>query len=470
MHEQILENMKKNQFWHPNHHAYRKFRNTETAVIQMYDTWVEAIAEGKLAAAAMIDMSAAFDTVDIDILLAKCKLYNFGEEATSLLESYLKKRRQIVTIGGYNSEALELEAGVPQGSILGPILYTLYTNDFPEVVHDPECNEGQEEGGSIRFKTMCEKCGSVVCFADDSTYTVISEKTDTVTDRLNTKFGKMTNYLGSQRLSVNQDKTHLLLLATRQKRRYIHGRVTITTDEELIESSEKEKLLGIELEQNMGFESHINNITEKIKTGINALKSIAKISNFATRKNIMNGIITSRLIYMIGLWGGIAEHRMDKLQKLQNEAMRIVTKRKWVKKGKKLVKTKQLLIQTGQLSVRQLQAFHTLIQVKKIVVNQEPEYLYRKLTEGNRHHGHDTREYRRLLELPKIEKNKELKVMETNSSLAKSTFRWRGAELYNRLPMELREEPLKNFKKKMKEWVKINIKINRPKSQEADNH
>ena len=81
IHEQILEHMTKNQFWHPNHHAYRKSRSTETAMIQMYDTWIQAATEGKIASAALIDMSAAFDTVDIDILLGKCKLYNFSKNS-----------------------------------------------------------------------------------------------------------------------------------------------------------------------------------------------------------------------------------------------------------------------------------------------------------------------------------------------------------------------------------------------------
>ena len=90
IHNQILEHMEENQFWHPNNHAYRKSRSTETAVLQLYDTWIEAVSEGKLATATLIDMSAAVDTVDIDILLEKLKLYNFGEEATAIMESYLR--------------------------------------------------------------------------------------------------------------------------------------------------------------------------------------------------------------------------------------------------------------------------------------------------------------------------------------------------------------------------------------------
>ena len=99
--------------------------------------------------------------------------------------------------------------------------------------------------------------------------------------------------------------------------------------------------------------------------------------------------------------------------------------------------------------MRQLQAFHTLVQVKKILINQEPEYLYRKMTEENKQHRYETRG----------NKKADLKVMETNSSLARTSFRWRGAELYNKLPIELREETLNSYKKKVKEWVKTNIKI-----------
>ena len=143
--------------------------------------------------------------------------------------------------------------------------------------------------------------------------------------------------------------------------------VRINTEEEVIEPSQSEKLLGVELEENMGFEKHINTILEKLKTGIKALKALSDIANFTTRKNILNGVITLRLTYMIALWGGTAEYRLDKLQRLQTEALRITAKRKWVEVGRKLVSTKELLKQMGQLSVRQLKAYHTLTQVKKIL-------------------------------------------------------------------------------------------------------
>ena len=130
--KQVSDYMDKNQFWHPQHHAYRSHHSTTTAILSMYDSWVEAAENGKLAGIALVDMSAAFDVVDTKILLKKCELFNFDGNTLDWLESYLMGRSQCTYISGSTSKVLSLEAGVPQGSVLGPSLYTLFTCDFPD--------------------------------------------------------------------------------------------------------------------------------------------------------------------------------------------------------------------------------------------------------------------------------------------------------------------------------------------------
>ena len=99
-------------------------------------------------------------------------------------------RKQSVYAGGHLSTALSLEAGVPQGSILGPILYTIYTCDFPEVVHEENCPHSAV-GQVIQYRTMCTECGGLCCFADDSTYTGTAETTIELSIKLEQKFKVM---------------------------------------------------------------------------------------------------------------------------------------------------------------------------------------------------------------------------------------------------------------------------------------
>ena len=164
----------------------------------MFDSWISESDSDLLAGAALVDMSAAFDVVDTERLLEKCNLYNF--KPVHWLWSYLTERTQRVYIGGSLSNPLPLEAGVPQGPILGHALYTLYTCDFPEVVHKTDCpyspeNRAAGEEQLVVYRTMCTECGVFVCYADDSQYTVTADDEVKLSVKLTRKFNVMAEYM-----------------------------------------------------------------------------------------------------------------------------------------------------------------------------------------------------------------------------------------------------------------------------------
>ena len=143
---QITKYLNENNILHPNHHAYRSNHNTTSALIQMYDTWVGAVEEGDLSGVCLLDMSAAFDIVDHSLLLRKLELYGFGCDSVKWIESYLSNRSQCVSISGCLSKLLPVSTGVPQGSILGPVFYTLFTNELPEVIMNTQTTLHLEPG------------------------------------------------------------------------------------------------------------------------------------------------------------------------------------------------------------------------------------------------------------------------------------------------------------------------------------
>ena len=146
----------------------------------------------------MVDLSAAFDVVDHMILLQKLEIYGFEMKEIRWMKSYLTERKQQVYVDGTLSDPLDLHAGVPQGSILGPLLYIIFTNDLPEVVHD------HLAVNNSYFNTHCQSCGSICSFADDSTYSKSGKDMDKLKDDIDDKFKEISNYMAKKQTSSEQ--------------------------------------------------------------------------------------------------------------------------------------------------------------------------------------------------------------------------------------------------------------------------
>ena len=145
-------------------------------MIQLYDRWVDAADKGKFSGVTLLDMSAAFDVVDHSLLLQKLQLYGMNENSIKWMESYLSGTSQCVAIDGCLSPFLPVDCGVPQGSILGPLMYVLFTNELPDVIHEEHRHHDGQDQHHAPFQTDCPECGTLCCYADDGTYTLSSNK------------------------------------------------------------------------------------------------------------------------------------------------------------------------------------------------------------------------------------------------------------------------------------------------------
>ena len=463
MFKQVLSHMDDNKLFNPSHHAYRSFHSTTTAMIQMYDTWLEAAEHGDLAGVCMLDMSAAFDVVDTDLLLEKMKLYGFDRDAVQWMWSYLTYRSQGVYIEGSMSRLLPLEAGVPQGSILGPIFYTIFTNELPQVVHEADCPTRDVAGASI-FSIQCQECGGLCCYADDSTYTVTGKDPEQLTATLSRKYGVMADFLTDNKLKVNDDKTHLLVMATVQKRRHVDTSLTrIITPSSTVTPSNTERLLGAEICTDMKWKEHIlesdQSLVKDLNKRLGALKKIQKKASFKSRKLIANGIFMSKLIYLIPLWSGCEEYLVKALQVIQNKAARSVSKLSYLTPARVLLKT------CGWLSVRQLMAYHSLVLLHKTLEHQSPKYLYDKVTADGqfkyktRQASECPREFSFNVQHPK-DNGTIRQDSNTKLGISKKGWCWKSVVLYNTLPTNIRlEKKLSKYKTRLKTWVTDNISL-----------
>ena len=441
---QMSSYFEENDLLHPNHHGFRPKHSTASALIQMFDSWIEAFENDEVSAVIMLDMSAAFDIVDHDILLSKLALYGFEDNALSWIRSYLSDRAQCVSIEGSLSEPLPLLCGVPQGSILGPLLYILYTNDLPEVIHQEAHHP--ENPQEISFHTHCHSdCGGLCLYADDSTFTLSNRDVNKLNEDIDVKYKAIADYMNKNKLVLNSDKTHLLVMASERKHQ-IHDNfgINLDTGSETIEPQVEEKLLGAVVSNNLLWKNHIRDsktsLMKTLTSRINALSKVSHYSSFLTRKMVANGMFMSYMSYLIPLFGGSSENLIAGLQTLQNRAARLVTKSDW------RTSSASMMNQIGWLNVRQLTVLQSLMIIFKTNRDRKPVYLYNKISNkfavntrlGANNGIKDTRRYK--------------------STIASQSFTPRSIKHWNSLPNNIHTESnIVKFKSKLRAWVKLNF-------------
>ena len=330
-------------------------------------------------------------------------------------------------------------------------MYTLFTNELSEVVHhhDPL----QVPKSWPPYNLSCKDCGSTCCFADDTTFSCSSTSPDSLTQQLSTQFLNISNFLVSNRLKLNDEKTHLMVLTSSQTRKAKSkaGKdiaVSIVTPSATITPTLAEKLLGGWVHQDLKWADHIlegkDSLIKSLNKRLSALKLVEKVATFKTRKMIADGVFMSKLVYLISLWGGCEKYLIRSLQTVQNKAARVVTRLDWD------APTLVLLSQCGWLSVQQLAYHHTVVLVHNILHSGQPKYL----------HNFFNLEYKIKTRLTDQQFLKPSQPDAPSHELVTGSFRWRAIQQWNDIPFKIRNlsNPME-FKKHVKKWINENIPI-----------
>ena len=435
---QIQQHFETQHLFHPNSHAYRMHKSTTTAVLQVTDKLYQATDRNMITSIMAIDQSSAFDCVSHNLLLEKLKIYGCHENTVEWIKNYLESRSQYVNVGRFDSRIVSLSIGVPQGSILGPILYSIYTNEIAETIVDKNCNNEVHDKTNL-FSRECENCGTVVTYADDATL-VTSNKLRVMNQlRMNVCLAKLESYLNNNELAINTSKTAILELMIKQKRGRTLGEpphlmvVNPQKPNEMlkIKDSKNFRILGANLQPNISWQAHLEEGKKALLPGIRqqlgAMQQITKQIPRKCRKYLAEGLIMSRFSYLITLWGGATQNYMNAAQRLQNKLAR------WVTGSGRKTRVSSLLEQCGWMTISETTSYQTLVQLWKILRLQKPENMK-----------------------DRFELNDQELILITRPRLqfTELGFRYRAANEWNRLPLEVRElRSLPLFKKRAKRWI-----------------
>jgi len=406
--KQLVEYLDKNELFSESQSGFRAKHSCETALQWVISSWKKTIGERKMLGVIFLDLKRAFEVVDREILLKKLKAYGIKGTVLKWFMSYLINRTQRVKFNGVLSRPISVDLGVPQGSVLGPLLFLLYINDIAEIIND--------------------NC-AVRLFADDALIYTTGFSSQEISDNLNKQMVKVEKWLDLNRLVVNVNKTKVMLIRGVRKK-VNESNVVIKLKGKVLEMVNEIKYLGIIIDKNLNFSANAEYISRKAGAKLGVLRRVSEDMSRDIRCKIYKTIVAPLFEYCASILVGLNETNVKRLQKLQNQAMRIILRRDRKERIMNMLETLKFM------SIKERIEYNVCLLIYKIVKEMCPKYLSRDVEMVQTRSNRDTR------------KGKNLCIARCRTREEQKMLLHDGFQMYNDLPSEVKDvQTLKGFKR-----------------------
>ena len=275
--------------------GFRKNRSTESVLLHMTEKWREKIDQNQLVGVLFLDFQKAFDSVNHEIIKKKLQAFGISGNIYSWIVDYLSNRKQLTVVNGVQSTIESVSFGVPQGSLLGPTLFTMTSSDLTEI--------------STNFESDM--------FADDTTSFCFGTSTDIVLDKLQLMANEINQWANNNNLFIHPGKSKIMLMSAKS---FTGPLPAIILDDQQIEIVNEVKCLGVKIDNKLLWKSHVNSINKQFSAKVKNLYSMRNLSSNNLCKIYLQGIFPS-IIYAISVWGNCCDSLIEELKRTHRKAV-----------------------------------------------------------------------------------------------------------------------------------------------------
>ena len=387
--------------------GFRKGHSTEQCLVVMLEAWKKALDNKEYAGAILTDLSKAFDCLNHDLLIAKLDAYGFSHDALKFIRSYLKDRKQRTKVGSSFSNWTDIKYGVPQGSILGPLLFNIFLNDIFYFIND-----------------IC-----IANYADDNTPYATNKDISSLLKTLERETNSLLDWFTINEMKPNADKCHLLVANPKDT-------IAVKLGLEEISNDQSVELLGIKIDKNLNFTEHVTKLCKKGNQKLHALARISKYLSKDKLKILMKAFVISQFNYCPLTWMFHNRTLNNKINKLHERALRLVYK-------DITLSFQDMLNLDNSMTIHHRNIQKLAIEMYKIKNDLSPMPM--KDIFKNYVNTHDLRN-NRCWEISKVR----------TVHYGTETIRFRGSKTWDMVPQLIKESKnLLEFKSKIKSWKPI---------------